>query len=171
MKALYRFLDSVHRVTVKVLGAFSSLVLAILVFDVLWGVFTRFVMGSQARWTEEVAIILLVWVSFLGAAIAYADNAHLGVDYVVEKFHPSIRELTHRIVHFTVLVFAVYGMVWGGAVLMGETNHVTAALNFPQRWVYFVIPLSGAFFVLFALHAILSPVSTEAASSTENLAE
>ena len=32
----------------------------LLVVDVVWGVFTRYVMGEQAKWTEELARFLLI---------------------------------------------------------------------------------------------------------------
>ena len=54
---------------------------ALLVLDVVWGVFTRYAMGEQAKWSEELARFLLVWVSLLGGAVAFGTKGHLGVDY------------------------------------------------------------------------------------------
>ncbi len=45
---------------VRVLEWGLILAVALLVFDVVWGVFTRYVMGEQAKWTEELARFLLV---------------------------------------------------------------------------------------------------------------
>ena len=61
------------------------LVMGFLVIDVVLGVFTRYVIGHQTEWTEELAKILLVWVSMLGASIGFIRKSHLGVDYFVNK--------------------------------------------------------------------------------------
>lgn len=160
MKAIYNCLNPVHHYLVKWLGRFSMTILALLVADVLLGVFSRFIIGQQVRWTEEVAIYLLVWVSFIGAAVAYADKAHLGVDYFVEKFHPDVKRLSQRIVHLIVLLFAFFGMVIGGGKLMLHAlagGQVTPAMQMPIGWIYSVLPLSGIFFMLFAFHALVAP--------------
>jgi TRAP-type C4-dicarboxylate transport system permease small subunit len=63
---------------VRLLEWIVIVVVAALVLDVLWGVFSRFVLRSPSRWTEEVATILLIWVSLLGAAVAFGRNEHWG---------------------------------------------------------------------------------------------
>ena len=52
------------------------LVMGFLVIDVVLGVFTRYVIGHQTEWTEELAKILLVWVSMLGASIGFIRKSH-----------------------------------------------------------------------------------------------
>jgi TRAP-type C4-dicarboxylate transport system permease small subunit len=134
--------------------------LALLLFDVLLGVFTRFIIGEQTRWTEEVAIYLLIWVSLLGAAVAYADNAHLGVDYFVAKLHPDVRVLATRIGHVIVGLFALFAMVIGGTKLVLQTlqgGQVSAAIGIPVGIVYAAVPVSGCFFVVFAVAGALAP--------------
>ena len=42
-------------------------VFLILVIDVLWGVASRYLLGSQASWSEELARLLMVWLALLGA--------------------------------------------------------------------------------------------------------
>ncbi len=61
---------------------------ALLVLDVLLGVASRYLWGAQVKWTEELATILLIWVSFLGAAAAFEARAHLGIDFLTERFPP-----------------------------------------------------------------------------------
>ena len=49
-------------------------IFVILVLDVLWGVGSRYVLGNQARWSEELARLLMVWLALLGAALAVRDG-------------------------------------------------------------------------------------------------
>lgn len=170
MNQLHQKLFPIYRGCVRGLEIVVGTLLALLVLDVLLGVFTRFIIGEQIRWTEEVAIYLLVWVSLLGAAVAYADNAHLGVDYVVEKMHPSVRALTHRIVHVIVGIFALFALVIGGSKLVLQTlegGQVSAALGVPVGIVYGAVPISGFFFILFAIEAAIAPAGAESEPPVE----
>ena len=85
---------------VKILELMLIFSVGALVLDVVWGVFTRYVMGEQAKWTEELARFLLVWVSLLGGALAFGTKGHLGVDYFVGKLHCDARKLMTLISHF-----------------------------------------------------------------------
>lgn len=148
----------VCRGCVRGLKCLVGTLFALLLFDVLLGVFTRFVIGEQTRWTEEVAIYLLIWVSLLGAAVAYADNAHLGVDYIVAKLPPDVRALATRIGHVIVGLFAVFALVIGGTKLVIQTlqgGQVSAATGIPVGIVYAAVPISGCFFVVFAIAGAL----------------
>ena len=53
--------------------------MAVLVVDVLWGVFSRYALGEQTRWPEELAGYRLVWSSLMGAAVPFREKGHRGV--------------------------------------------------------------------------------------------
>lgn len=118
----------------------------ILTLDVLWGVASRYVLGSQSRWTEEVAIYLLVWVSLLGAAIVYRERGHLGVDFLVTKLHPDAQRIVALLIELAVMVFAGFVLVYGGLVLVFQTlaaGQITPALGWKMGYLYSVVPISG----------------------------
>lgn len=140
------------------LGAFVILIFAVLVVDVLWGVVSRYVLGSQARWTEELATNLLVWVSLLGAALAYAEGAHIGVDVLVRKLDPGAQHLAAMVAHVAAATFAILVMIGGGYVLVSETlaaGQTTPALGWKMGHIYLSVPLSGAAMLIFAIGHLL----------------
>ena len=61
-------LDTLKKHALRVLNVCLIAAVALLVIDVLLGVASRYLWGAQIKWTEELATVLLVWVSFLGIA-------------------------------------------------------------------------------------------------------
>lgn len=144
------------------LRATLALAFAALTLDVLWGVFSRYVLGQQGRWTEELALYLLVWVSLLGASVAYAEGGHLGVDYVVGKLDAKARHVARIAAELLVMAFAALVLVHGGYLLVTETlrtGQVTPALGVPMGYVYLAAPLSGVLFVLYAVEKLVRLMS------------
>jgi len=142
------------RYAVRLLEWVVTIAFIALSLTVIWGVFTRFVFGDQAGWTEEAAIYLLIWVSLLGASLTYAEHGHLGVDYLVSKFDSSAHWLSALVVELVVLFFATSALLYGGWVLVFETlaqGQVSPTLGWKVGYLYAAVPLSGVFFFLFAL--------------------
>lgn len=133
--------------------------MAVLVFDVLWGVVSRHVLSAQSSWTEELARFLLIWVGLLGASLAFQRHAHLGVDYFVDKLHASGGRILKIVVLLLVLAFAISVLIGGGWILVTKTlamGQTTPALGIPKGWVYLAVPVSGVFTVLFTLHQLVA---------------
>lgn len=152
MKSLRNFL-------VKLLEIFLIAAFAVLTLDVLWGVFSRYVLGAQSVWTEELAIYLLIWVSLLGASLTYEERGHLGVDYFVGKLHPDAQKAGAVFVELVVLFFAGFGLLYGGSVLVRETlaaGQVTPALGWPKGYLYTAAPIAGVFFIIFSLEHLIN---------------
>jgi len=151
---MFRGLLALKAALTRLLEWIVILVVAALVLDVLWGVGSRFVLRSPSRWTEEVATMLLIWVSLLGAAVAFGRKEHLGVDFVVKKVDPAARRLTAVIVQMIVVACAATAMVYGGYVLVAETLHagqLSPALGIRIGHVYLAVQVSGVFIILFSL--------------------
>lgn len=132
---------------------------SVLVVDVLWGVFSRYVLNAQSQWTEELAIYLLVWVSLLGAAVTYEENGHLGVDYFTGKMTPDARKAAMVFSEVVVFCFSLFGLLIGGSILVERTldaGQMTSSLGIPKGYVYLGVPITGFFFMLFAVeHLVL----------------
>jgi len=146
---------------VRLLEVAIIVALGFLVLDVVWQVFTRFVLRSPSRWTEELATMLLIWVSVLGASLAYARKAHLGVDALVNRLDAPSRRLVEIAAHALVAFFAVSVLIAGGMTLVTRTlslRQLSPAMGIEMGYVYLVLPISGVFFLIFAIEMIAESV-------------
>ncbi|MGE4286832.1 MAG: TRAP transporter small permease [Phycisphaerae bacterium] len=146
MKTVKIFLD-------KVLEFIVSASMGLLVLDVIWQVFTRLVLQNPSPWTEEVAIILLVWVALLGAAVGLGLGAHLGIDYFASKMKEKTRKVSEVFVFALIFLFAAIVMVIGGIDLVSSTfelGQVTPQLSLPVGYVYIAVPVSGLFMMIYS---------------------
>ena len=147
-------LKSIKKVLDSSLEFLVIAVVAVLVVDVLWQVFTRFILKNPSTWTEELAVFMLIWVSLLGAAVALGRGAHLGIDYFVGKLSPRKRLYTEIFVFLCISAFSLAVMVIGGIELVSNTlelGQVSPALGVKVGYVYLAVPISGFFLVLYSV--------------------
>ncbi len=151
-------IDRTWGLFVRALEWFTILLFIALTLDVLWGVFSRYVLGAQATWTDELARYLLVWVSLFGAAIMYREHGHLGIDYFVGKLHPDVQRINAILGEVVVGGFALVVLVVGGGRLVRDAfnaSEMTSALGIEVWWLHLATPVSGFFFVAFAIEHVL----------------
>ena len=89
-----------------ILSWFLIGLMVLIVFDVSWQVFTRFVMRDPSSFTEELATFLLIWIGLLGSAYALRQKAHLGIDVLTIKMSPELRFIWEFVIYTVVIVFA-----------------------------------------------------------------
>lgn len=124
------------------------------VINVLWQVFTRFVLNDPSTFTEELARYLLIWVSFLGAAYIYREKLHLAVEAFFEKFSESNQDKVHIFLQICVFLFSLLVLVVGGLDLTSLTfqmDQTSPALQINVGYVYMVVPISGILFMFYSL--------------------
>lgn len=118
-----------------------QLLMAGLTLTVLWGVFSRYVIGEQSSWTEELARCLLIWVSFVGAGVAFEQKAHLGVDALERWLDFPSAKLARIISSFAVLAFCVI-LISGGykaALKSFSMDQILIAMGISKGYVYIAI--------------------------------
>jgi TRAP-type C4-dicarboxylate transport system permease small subunit len=164
------FLARMWKAAARGLQFLTVALFAALVFDVLWGVVSRYWPGiPPSDWTEELGIYLLAWVSLLGSALTYRDRGHLGLDYFIQLFDPAARRLAAIVVEMCVLAFASFGLCYGGYRLVADTlsaGQLTPVLQWKVGYLYLSVPLSGAFFVAFAIEHLLERTTPSEAIET-----
>ncbi len=138
----------------QALGGLLALVMGVLVVNVLWQVFTRFVLQSPSSFTDELARYLLIWVGLLGAAYVAGQQLHLAIDLLPNHLRGRAGHALGAVIEAIIAAFAITVMVVGGARLVGLTlllGQTSAALQVPLGLVYIALPVSGALIAFYAL--------------------
>lgn len=138
----------------RVLEIALVILMAVSVVNVLWQVFTRFVLNNPSSFTEELARYLLIWVGVLGAAYAVGKRVHLALELLPEKLSGRNLRLLEIFIEVCILLFAITTLVVGGSrlvyvqLMLGQTS---AAMEIPLGYVYAVLPISGVVMVYYTI--------------------
>lgn len=133
-------------------------IVAVMTLNVLWQVFTRFVLQKPSSYTEELARYLLVWLGLLGGAYAVGRKAHLAIDLLPMILKGRKKLILEIVIQSFVLLFAAAVVLWGGIELVDLTlslQQVSAALQVKLGYVYLVLPISGSLMVFYSLSFII----------------
>jgi len=147
-----------HRLN-RVLEVFLVVLMTVLVLDVLWQVFSRYLLSSPSSFTDELAGFLLIWVGVLGAAYVAGRKEHLAIDILIQRSPPARQRRLLYLLASLIFLFALSVMVTGGLYLM-YTRFVlqvkSAALQLPLGYVYIVLPISGLVIMYYEVIHILN---------------
>jgi TRAP-type C4-dicarboxylate transport system permease small subunit len=147
----------------KVLEWTLVLLMGASVINVLWQVFTRFVLQNPSSITEELARFLLIWVGVLAAGYGAGRKIHLAIDLLPMKLKGKRRRILELVIQSAIGAFAFFIMVIGGIRLVSITlflQQTSAALQVKLGYVYLVLPLSGALIVFYTVLNIIEAVRT-----------
>lgn len=153
LKRLARALDTFFE-------TFALLSLTTMILIVTTQVMTRKLLNFVFFWSEEMTLLLLVWFSFMGMAIGFREELHLGIDTFTEFFPKGFNRILDKVIEASILAFGIYLVVygWDFTVMMHEST--LAATKLPNSTLYVVMPVTGFMICCYAtLH--LCGISTK----------
>ena len=162
-----------NKFTISLTNALAIILIslmAIIVLDVTWQVFTRFILKDPSSFTEELAGFLLIWIGLLGASYAYYTKAHLGIDILTAKYTGIKKQVIEIVISIIVLLFSLFILVIGGWNLVNITftlKQISPAMGIPMGYVYLVLPLTGILLIYYSLVFILASVRGESVISAD----
>ena len=132
-KRLFRLLNHSEELLCSI--AMSIVILAVMA-NILLGITT----GRRYGQLEELAITAFVWVTFLGASVAYKRGAHICIDFLVKKFPERMQMLTDLLIKLFLIAFNSY-LVYMAWVLSINARITSPMLNIPYFYIYLSVVL------------------------------
>ncbi|MEF3077657.1 TRAP transporter small permease [Winogradskyella poriferorum] len=143
----------------KILGNLLIVIMGVMVVNVIWQVFTRFVVGTPSSFTDELARYLMIWLGILGAAYVSGRNMHVAIDVLPQKASNKTQKYLKLVVYVLIILFALFAMVIGGCRLVYITyvlDQQSPALQIPLAFVYLAIPVSGLLIIYYKISDIIN---------------
>lgn len=96
----------------RVLEGILAVLIAVLSCIVFINVILRYGFESSILSVDELSRYLFVWLTFIGAIVAFMDNAHVQVTFVVEKLSPANQRRLSLLTHSLILLLCI-ALGWG----------------------------------------------------------
>jgi TRAP-type C4-dicarboxylate transport system permease small subunit len=141
-------LSRVRRGYEKFLEGVVIVLMVALAIEVTVGVVFRYA-GHALAWYDEVATILLAWVTYYGAALAALRRAHLGVPELVNALHPLFRVPLVIVAEACVFAFFIL-LAWVGFSVLEvlATDNLVSLPAVSVKYTQSVIPISAVLFII-----------------------
>ncbi|CAA9342469.1 MAG: TRAP-type C4-dicarboxylate transport system, small permease component [uncultured Microvirga sp.] len=152
MKAAYiRAMDALHGVCMAIAG----LCLVVITLIIPWGVFTRYVLNIGSSWPEPMAVFLMIWFSFMSAALCYREGLHIGVKVIPDLLGGTARIVIGWLIEACMAFTNLFMLVWG--IRLVQTTWYSTLADFPlitAGFSYLPVPLGGAITTLFVIERL-----------------
>lgn len=153
----------------KLLEVVVIVLMAALAIEVTVGVIFR-TAGHSLVWYDEIASVLLAWLTFYGSALAAAKRSHIGCPEVVAMLPPRAKLAVRLVAEALVIAFfALIAWVGWSVLDVLATDNLVSIPEVSVRFTQSVIPIS-AVMVLVAEILTLPAVLADALSGKENSA-
>ena len=141
-------LQSIRRGYERTLEWIVIALMVTLAVEVTAGVIFRY-SGYSLVWYDEVATILLAWVTFYGSALAVLKHAHLGVPELVRLMPPQLRVVVTVLAQACTLAFFAL-LAWTGYSILEilATDYLVSLPSISVAFVNSVIPISAVLIII-----------------------
>ena len=136
----------------------SGISLVIIVVTFAWLVYGRYVLNSTPTWVEQLALLLVVVITFFSSAVGLKEKTHLSVDIL-----PYMLPLRARLVLFAIINVI---LIWFGYIMMTESYNlavfnwstVIPLLDVPLGLRSIPLVISGGLICLFCFNDLLKNI-------------
>lgn len=146
-----KILDAICWVSVLVSGI--SLVVMTAVFG--WLVYGRYILNATPTWVEQLALLLVVTVGFLGASVGVHRRTHLNVSLFRTRSPRPIRRAFELLTYLVMGGFGLIMAVKSYELMLFKWSSQIPLIDIPEGVRAIPIMLCGAFTFLYSIGHII----------------
>lgn len=150
MAVLLRIRRGVSLVLQWTLGA----MLLAMTLTILAQIVARYVLAAPLVWSEELALVLMVWITFVGSALILESEDHVSIDMLAEMAPPRLAGLLALLSAVLIAGFSA-ALTWGAWKIIAIVKTSTmAGLGVSVAWQYAGVLIGGGLLFLVSCELI-----------------
>ncbi|SDK05254.1 TRAP transporter small permease [Natronincola ferrireducens] len=149
IKRMIRFLD-------KSLEIVSMILLVLMIIVTVYQVILRSIFNNPTSWSEEIALLFMIWFGYLGVVNGVKDRTHITVEALSSRLSPRIQRILEKISDVLICGFGIL-MIKEGVVLYNISNmQRLPATQINKGMMYLVLIICGFMMVIYTTLQILN---------------
>jgi TRAP-type C4-dicarboxylate transport system permease small subunit len=109
--------------------------------------FTRYVLNDSLGWTEEIARMLLIVLTYVGAVVCARKRSHIQVDLIIEMLPKRILKIATRGIDLMSAIFFLF-LSWTAMQFALVTRLRMSSIEIPKSIIFWICAVSLFFMAL-----------------------
>ena len=135
----------------------ASIAVSIMLIVICANVILRYFFRSPTAWADELAIICMAYVTFVGGAAAYKRNLHFGIEIVIDRLPAKIQHI------FRQVMTAVFAFMFGYLTYLGADFTLSAKkVMIYSGWSYKILdaalPLGALSMTIYSIYFFIMSI-------------
>jgi TRAP-type C4-dicarboxylate transport system permease small subunit len=132
-----------------------QLLTILMIVIILYGVLSRYVLHHSISWYEELAVMLMIWIVFLGSSIALHQKEHIGMTVLKDKLKPTVKKYFDLGILTIILIFLAIVCYGGFKLAFSVIPQKTPSLRISYFWAYSSLPVGCVLMMVQVLDQII----------------
>ncbi len=159
MSTSKRTLERILKWVENAVVGFSIVGVMFMVVIVFYQVLARYFFNKPPKWTEEIALVTMIWIAMLGAGIGLKKDIHMRVEVFMSVFPKKIQRFVEIAIMVLIGYFGVQ-MTRYTVMMVQRLPNRLAATGISVAWMYVPIAICGVLLVMCAFLKILEQVAS-----------
>lgn len=138
----------------KIMDGVSVLCMVLILLLVIAQVAMRYVFNSPLTWSEELAVFVMIWLTFIGSLICMRDKEHIEVTILVDHLPRTLQRIVVAFSRLASVFFLLVVAYYGSDLVMENMTVTSPANKISMGLVYTIIPLSSIGMAFYLVKAI-----------------
>ena len=143
------------------------LIAGIIVAIVTTEVTLRYLFSHSLIFTEELSRYLMVWIVFLGSALAIRDGSHIRIQILVNRLGPRMQQIVQLAAYALIIAFLVFITVEGLKILPRQLQQMCITIDISLFYFYLAIPVGSILMIIFLLPVIRQTLAGKSAAGNK----
>ncbi|NYT36429.1 TRAP transporter small permease [Allopusillimonas soli] len=152
---------AVLKTTQWVLTAMLLLMTLVLFAQIIF----RYFFEMPLVWSEEMALVLMIWVTFLGSALLLASHEHISIDFMVELMPPVWQRWLGILAAVLLAAFNIALTYGAWLVVQATASSTSPGMGISMAWHYGGTMLGGLLLSLVSVEELIKRANTPAVAS------
>ncbi len=135
----------------KLISYLAMLFLVAMIVIVSTTVFTRYLINFTFRWSDEVALLMMIWFGFLGMALGVKNSVHLSIEFFMSLFPDSYQKYIYKIEDILVGIFGGFMLKYGWDLYNATKATVLPATQWTRGLLFIMLPFSGILIIIYSI--------------------
>ncbi|MEF2553138.1 TRAP transporter small permease [Aurantimonas sp. A2-1-M11] len=139
-----KFVGGIAPVLDKILCVVCSAIIVLFACLLAGQVALRYVWDTPLFWVEELCRFLLVYLTFLGSALAWGRRSHISIDFMLDIVGVRIRRTLLTAVDVLMLGFSGWAIYAGWGYASASMARTSISLGVATGLAYLCVPIAFA---------------------------
>ncbi|KXS48347.1 TRAP transporter small permease [Halanaerobium congolense] len=135
----------------KLINYLAMIFLVAMIIIVSATVFTRYLFNFTFRWSDEVALLMMIWFGFLGMALGVKNSVHLSIEFFMSLFPENYQKYIYKIEDILVGVFGGFMLKYGWDLYNATKATVLPATQWTRGLLFIMLPLAGILIIIYSI--------------------